>query len=179
MMHKAWCGIERVPYCFPRSSIKFQGHTGKKIADFDPNWEFPDCKLQFQFTDWFEMIHKAWCSIEEVPYYFSRSYIKFQGHTGWKMEDLDQIWARLLGRSQLSNPPDLPCYFKVQFDLEGQGQLNLKTIWILAKVLCILCPNLIAWTGGELSRGHGVDTHACKHTQRHGQTNAGNYKTGG
>ena len=56
------------------------------------------------------MIHKAWCSIEEVPYYFSRSYIKFQGHTGWKIDDLDQIWARLLGRSQLSNSSDLPCY---------------------------------------------------------------------
>ena len=45
------------------------------------------------------MIHKAWCSIEEVPYYFSRSYIKFQGHTCWKIDDLDQIWARLLVRS--------------------------------------------------------------------------------
>ena len=55
------------------------------------------------------MIHKAWCSIEEVPYYFSRSCIKFQGHTGWKIDDLDQIWARLLGWSQLSNPSDLPC----------------------------------------------------------------------
>ena len=37
MMHKAWCDIEEVPYCFPRSSMKFQGHTGQKIADFDPN----------------------------------------------------------------------------------------------------------------------------------------------
>ena len=55
------------------------------------------------------MMHKAWCSIEEVPYYFSKSYIKFQDHTGWKIDDLDQIWARLLGRSQLSNPSDLPC----------------------------------------------------------------------
>ena len=54
------------------------------------------------------MMHKAWCSIEEVPYYFSRSSNKFQGHTGWKI-NLDQIWARLLGRSQLSNPSDLPC----------------------------------------------------------------------
>ena len=63
------------------------------------------------------MIHKAWCSIEEVPYYFSRSYIKFQGHTGWKIDDLDQIWARLLGRSQLSNPPDLPCFYS--FDQKG------------------------------------------------------------
>ena len=34
---KAWCSIEEVAYCFPRSSIKFQGHTGQKIADFDPN----------------------------------------------------------------------------------------------------------------------------------------------
>ena len=29
--------IEEVPYCFSRSSVKFQGHTGqKKITDFDP-----------------------------------------------------------------------------------------------------------------------------------------------
>ena len=45
MMHKAWCSIEEVPFCFPRSSIKFQGHTGQKIADFDPKWAFPDCNF--------------------------------------------------------------------------------------------------------------------------------------
>ena len=45
MMHKAWCSIEEVPYCFPRSSIKFQGHTEQKITDFDPNWAFPDCNF--------------------------------------------------------------------------------------------------------------------------------------
>ena len=45
-----------------------------------------------------------------MPYYFSRSPIKFQGHTGWKIYDLNQIWLRILGRSQLSNPSDLPCY---------------------------------------------------------------------
>ena len=28
MMHKAWCNVERVPYNFWRSSIKFQVHTG-------------------------------------------------------------------------------------------------------------------------------------------------------
>ena len=56
------------------------------------------------------MIDKASCSIEEVPYCFPRSSIKFQGHKGQKIDDLDQIWARLLGRSQLSNPSDLPCY---------------------------------------------------------------------
>ena len=43
MMHKTWRGIEEVPYCFSRSSINFQGHAGKKVANFDPNGAFPDC----------------------------------------------------------------------------------------------------------------------------------------
>ena len=59
------------------------------------------------------MIDKAWCSVEEVPYCFPRSSIKFQGHKGQKIDDLDQIWARLLGRSQLSNPSDLPCFNRI------------------------------------------------------------------
>ena len=42
MMHQAWSSIEEVPYCFWRSSIKFQGHTVQNITDFDPNWAFPD-----------------------------------------------------------------------------------------------------------------------------------------
>ena len=42
MMHKSWSGIEEVPYCFSRSSVKFQGHTALKIVEFDPNWPFPD-----------------------------------------------------------------------------------------------------------------------------------------
>ena len=36
MMHKAWCGIGEVPYCFSRSSIKFQGHTSQKNRRFRP-----------------------------------------------------------------------------------------------------------------------------------------------
>ena len=55
------------------------------------------------------MMHKAWSSIEEVPYCFWRSSVKFQGHTGWKIDDLNPVWVRLLGRSQLSNPSNLPC----------------------------------------------------------------------
>ena len=60
MMHKAWSSIEEVPYSFSRASIKFQGHTGQNIVDFDPNWAFPDyIKLQVEFTHGFEMMHKA------------------------------------------------------------------------------------------------------------------------
>ena len=149
MLHKAWNSKEEMPYCFPRSSIRFQGHRGqnitdfdpnsafpdyrpvaafkslrfallkvirqisrshgRKIADFDPNWAFRDSNLSLNLTDGFEVRHKAWCTIEEVPYHFSRSSIKFQGHTGWKIYDLNPIWVRLLGRLQLSNRSDLPC----------------------------------------------------------------------
>ena len=30
MMHKAWSGIEELPYCIPWWSVKFQGHAGMK-----------------------------------------------------------------------------------------------------------------------------------------------------
>ena len=33
--------------------------------------------LQFELTDSYEMMHKPWSSIEEVPYYFPRSSVKF------------------------------------------------------------------------------------------------------
>ena len=38
------------------------------------------------------MMHKAWISIEEVPYGFSRLSIKFYGHKGGKVDDLNPIW---------------------------------------------------------------------------------------
>ena len=59
------------------------------------------------------MMHKAWCNVEEVPYNFSRLSCKFQGHMGWKINHFNPIWVRLLGRSQLSNPLDLPCFITI------------------------------------------------------------------
>ena len=35
MMHKAWRSTEEVPYCFSGSSIKFEGHMDRKIADLN------------------------------------------------------------------------------------------------------------------------------------------------
>ena len=56
-----------------------------------------------------------------------------------------------------------PCpYPRPGLDLEGQGQLPLKTIGILTKVFCFSGPNLVilAWTGDELSYDKQViDTH--------------------
>ena len=36
MMHNAWCSTEEVPYCFSRSSIKFEGHVDRKIDVLNP-----------------------------------------------------------------------------------------------------------------------------------------------
>ena len=61
MLHKAWSGIEEVPYCFSRSSVKFQGRTALKIVEFDPNWAFPDCNSNLNSP-----IGTKWCTKLEV-----------------------------------------------------------------------------------------------------------------
>ena len=152
MMHKAWSSIEEVPYCFSRSYVKLQGHTAKKNRRFWPKLGISGLLLQLQFTDGYEMRHRAWSSIVEVPYCFSKSYIKFQGHTALKIVEFDPNWTKCctkletakercpivfhghpsnfkvtlyktspiliqigrfwtIGRSQLSNPSDLPWFF--------------------------------------------------------------------
>ena len=72
-MHKAWCCLEEVPYCFSRSSVKFQGHTAKKIIDFDLNWVFPDCNSSLNSP----MAMKLCTKLEAA---WERSPIDFQGH---------------------------------------------------------------------------------------------------
>ena len=57
MMHIAWCCLEEVPYCFSRSSVKFQGHTALKIFKFDPDWAFPDCNSSLNSP-----MAKKWCT---------------------------------------------------------------------------------------------------------------------
>ena len=51
MMHKASSSIEEVPYCFPRSYFKLQGHTALKIVDFGPKLGVSGLYLQLEFTD--------------------------------------------------------------------------------------------------------------------------------
>ena len=61
MMHKAWSSIEEVPYCFWRSSVKFQGHTALKCVAFDPDWAFPDCNSSLNSP-----MATKWCTKLEV-----------------------------------------------------------------------------------------------------------------
>ena len=125
MLHKAWSSIEEVPYYFSRSYVKFQGHTALKIVEFDPNWVFPDCNSP--------MAMKCYTKLETAK---ERCPIVFQGHpSNFKVTQdktspiLTQIGHfRTIGRSQLSNPSDLPCsrwFIKFQGDT---GQKN-RQIW--------------------------------------------------
>ena len=99
-----------MPYCFSRSYVKLQGHTALKIVEFDPNWAFPDCNSSL--NSWMAM--KCCTKLETVK---ERCPFVFQGHpsyfkvTRYKTSPiLTQIGHyRTIGRSQLSNPSDLPC----------------------------------------------------------------------
>ena len=114
MMHRAWSSIVEVPHCFSRSSVKFQGHTALKIVEFDPNWAFPDSNSSSNSP----MAMKCFTKLETAK---ERCPIVFQGHpSNFKVTrdktspNLTQIGRfRTIGRSQLSNPSDLPCFFQV------------------------------------------------------------------
>ena len=110
MMHRAWSSIEEVPYCFWRSYVKLQGHTALKIVDFDSNWAFPECNSSLESP-----MATKWCTKLEVA--LKRCPIVFQGHpsnfkvtrdkTSPILTEIGRFWT--IGRSQLSNPSDLPC----------------------------------------------------------------------
>ena len=71
MMHKAWSSIEEVPYCFSRSSIKFQGHTALKIVKFDPKWAFPDCNSSLNSPMASKCCTKLEVALKRCPIVFS------------------------------------------------------------------------------------------------------------
>ena len=60
------------------------------------------------------MMHRVWSSIEEVPYCFSRSYIKFQGHTALKIVEFDPNWAFPDCNSSLNSPMAMKCCTKLE-----------------------------------------------------------------
>ena len=60
------------------------------------------------------MMHKAWSSIEEVPYFFSRSSVKFQGHTALKIVEFDPNWAFPDCNSSFNSPMAMKCCTKLE-----------------------------------------------------------------
>ena len=60
--------------------------------------------LQIEFTNGYEMMHKACNSLEEVPCCFWRSFVKFQGHMALKIIEFDPDCAFLDCNSSLNQP---------------------------------------------------------------------------
>ena len=60
------------------------------------------------------MMHRAWSSIVEVPYCFSRSYVKFQGHTALKIVEFDPNWAFPDSNTSLNSPMAMKCCTKLE-----------------------------------------------------------------
>ena len=69
--------------------------------------------IQSKFTNGYEMLHKAWSSIEEVFYCFSRWSVKFQGHTALQIVEFDPDWAFLDCTSSLNSPMGTKCCTKL------------------------------------------------------------------
>ena len=61
MMHRAWCCLGEVPYCFSMSSVKFHSHTALTIIEIDPNWAFPDCNSSLNSP-----MATKWCTKLEI-----------------------------------------------------------------------------------------------------------------
>ena len=110
MMRKAWLLNRSGALLFFKviCQISRSHKTKNQITKLDPNWGFWDCNSSLNSPMDLKWCTK--CSAEEVPYCLSRSSIKFQGHTGWKIDDLNPIWVRLIWRLQLSNSSDLSCF---------------------------------------------------------------------
>ena len=157
MMHRARSSIVEVPYCFSRSSVKFQGHTALKIVEFDPKWAFPDCNSSLNSP----MAMKCCTKLEKAK---ERCPIVFQGHpsnfkvTRYKTSPiLTQIGRfRTIGQSQLSNPSDLPCYLWRMSIILNCMQLNNKGIKEFTLEFHMIMEywneNLLTWNGGQLYR---------------------------
>ena len=64
------------------------------------------------------MMHRAWSSIVEVPYCFSRSYVKFQGHMALKIVEFDPNWAFPDCNSSLNSPMAMKCCTNLEKAME-------------------------------------------------------------
>ena len=82
MLHKDWNSKGEMLYCFPRSSIKFQGHTVQNITDFDPNLAFSDYRPVAAFK-----------SLRFALFWYSHHLQNFSGFWLGAFSGVDQLWG--------------------------------------------------------------------------------------
>ena len=111
MMHRPWSSIVEVPYCFSRSNVKFQGHTALKIVKFYRNWAFLDSNSSLNSLMVMKCCTKLETAKERCPIVFQSHPSNFKVTRDKTSPLLTRIGRfRTIGRSQLSNPSDLPCF---------------------------------------------------------------------
>ena len=99
------------------------------------------------------MMHKAWSSIEEVPYCFSRSYIKLQGHTALKIVVFYPNWAFPDCDSSLESPMATKCCTKLEvalkrcpilFSCDQAALWMVQSVWLSVRpsVCLSVCPSV-------------------------------------
>ena len=115
-MATKWCtkvevALKRCPIVFfSRSSVKFQGHIALKIVEFDSNWAFPDCNSSLNSPMAMKCCTKLETAKKRCPIVFQGQPSNFTVTRDKTSQILTQIGCfQTIGRSQLSNPSELPC----------------------------------------------------------------------
>ena len=91
------------------------------------------------------MMHKAWSSIEEVPYCFSRSYVKLQGHTALKIVEFYPDWVFPDCNSSLNLPMARKWCKKLEVALKGCPivfSCDQAALWMVFSVRLSVCPSV-------------------------------------
>ena len=136
MMHRAWSSIVEVPICFSRSSVKFQGHTALKIVEFDPNGAFPDCDSSLNSPMAMKCCTKLKTAKERYPIVFLGNPSNFKVTRYKASPILTQIGRfQTVGRSQLSNPSDLPCSVGSGLLAQSLFQTLIWSIWSVKSLI--------------------------------------------
>ena len=94
MIYKAWSSIEEVSYWCQGHPSNFkvtQDRRSPILTQIEHFWTV----TAVEFTNGFDMMHKAWCSTEDVLCCFSRSSIKFEGHMDQKTDDFNPILSKI------------------------------------------------------------------------------------
>ena len=137
MMHRPWSSIVEVPYCFSRSNVKFQGHTALKIVKFDRNWAFLDSNSSLNSLMVMKCCTKLETAKERCPIVFQSHPSNFKVTRDKTSSLLTRIGRfRTIGRSQLSNPSDLPCF---EFTIIYKHTFNDNTCDDITTIMMIIC----------------------------------------
>ena len=143
-MATKWC--TKLEVAWKRCPIDFQGHTSNcKVTQLKKTSNLtqigPFRTVTPVWIHWW-----IWNDTQSLMFYRRRALLIFgvihqisRSH-GWKFDDLNPIWVGLLGRSQLSNPSDLPCFNHINTFSAGK---NPPEKWAVIEI----CGNK-AWING-------------------------------